>query len=293
MNLMVKMLKGALIGAGAVLPGISGGVLAVLFGLYKPLMLFLANPRDATKARLRELWPVLLGAVMGYVGIARGLGDLLEGRLRTQSLAVFVGMTLGMLPSLFSEAGERGRNRHSWMAFALALAMASGMLVAADTAKSMITPGFGWNMFCGAALALSIIAPGMSTSVILMPLRVETTEMVQGVAQSRIIDLYTHTMNAIKHFDIAALTAVMLGMVVTLMLLTKAVGWLMEKHYSVMFHGIVAIVIASTAFVFKGLLQDTTVAFGRTHLICLLIGLIVTLLLEQFNARVQKPSLEE
>ncbi len=293
MNLIVKMIQGALIGVGAVLPGISGGVLAVLFGLYKPLMRFLANPGKDVKASLRELWPILLGAVIGYVGIARVLGDLLEGTLRTQSLAVFVGMTLGILPSLFSEAGEQGRNRRSWISFILALGIGSAVLYAADTAKSMITPNFGWNMFCGAALALSIIAPGMSSSVVLMPLKVESVEMVQGVAQTKIIDLYTHTMNAVKNLDAAALAAVLLGAVLTIVLLSKAVGWLLEKHYSVMFHAIVAIVIASTAFVFKGILLDTEVPFGRTHVICILVGMIVTLLLDQFNARVEKPAMEE
>ncbi len=293
MNLIVKMIQGALIGVGAVLPGISGGVLAVLFGLYKPLMRFLANPGKNVKASLRELWPILLGSVIGYVGIARVLGDLLEGTLRTQSLAVFVGMTLGILPSLFSEAGEQGRNCRSWISFTLALGIGSAVLYAADTAKSMITPGFGWNMFCGAALALSIIAPGMSSSVVLMPLKVESVEMVQGVAQTKIIDLYTHTMNAVKNLDAAALTALLLGAVLTIMLLSKAVGWLLEKHYSVMFHAIVAIVIASTAFVFKGILLDAEVPFGRTHVICILVGMIVTLLLDQFNARVKKPAMEE
>ena len=38
------ILQGAFIGLGAVLPGISGGVLSVVFGVYKPLMELLANP---------------------------------------------------------------------------------------------------------------------------------------------------------------------------------------------------------------------------------------------------------
>ena len=44
MNVFVKIIQGALIGAGGVLPGVSGGVLAVLFGVYKPLMRLLAHP---------------------------------------------------------------------------------------------------------------------------------------------------------------------------------------------------------------------------------------------------------
>ena len=38
MQLLLHVIQGALIGLGAVLPGISGGVLSVIFGIYKPVM---------------------------------------------------------------------------------------------------------------------------------------------------------------------------------------------------------------------------------------------------------------
>ena len=99
MNWIVKMIQGALIGAGAVLPGVSGGVLAVLFGLYKPLMRFLAHPFKNLKSSIVQLWPILVGCAVGYVGIAKLLGAVLEA-YESQSLAVFVGMAVGIMPSL-------------------------------------------------------------------------------------------------------------------------------------------------------------------------------------------------
>lgn len=44
---VLHLLQGAMIGIGAVLPGISGGVLSVVFGIYEPIMAFLSNPREA------------------------------------------------------------------------------------------------------------------------------------------------------------------------------------------------------------------------------------------------------
>ena len=52
MKFIVKMLQGALIGLGAVLPGISGGVLCVVFGIYKTIMEFLADPFKKLKTVL-------------------------------------------------------------------------------------------------------------------------------------------------------------------------------------------------------------------------------------------------
>lgn len=67
---LVYVLQGALIGLGAVLPGISGGVLSVLFGVYKPLMEFLANPVSCFKSHVPRLLPYILGYVIGFMGIA-------------------------------------------------------------------------------------------------------------------------------------------------------------------------------------------------------------------------------
>ena len=44
LRLVLRVLQGMLIGVGAVLPGISGGVLCVVFGIYKPVMELLSSP---------------------------------------------------------------------------------------------------------------------------------------------------------------------------------------------------------------------------------------------------------
>ena len=86
MNWLVKIIQGALIGAGAVLPGVSGGVLAVLFGVYKPLMRFLAHPFKEWKNCLMQLWPILVGVVIGYIGIAKVLAEVLVQILQQEPL---------------------------------------------------------------------------------------------------------------------------------------------------------------------------------------------------------------
>ena len=55
---VLHLLQGAMIGIGAVLPGISGGVLSVVFGIYEPIMAFLSNPREALSQYGRLLLPV-------------------------------------------------------------------------------------------------------------------------------------------------------------------------------------------------------------------------------------------
>ncbi len=66
-------LCGVLIGAGAILPGVSGGVLAVVFGIYRPLMEMLTRPRTAVPKYWRFLPALGLGWAVGFLGVAKGL----------------------------------------------------------------------------------------------------------------------------------------------------------------------------------------------------------------------------
>ena len=59
-RLLFRVIQGALIGLGAVLPGISGGVLCVVFGIYKPIMELLSHPIKNFKTHVPKLLPVII-----------------------------------------------------------------------------------------------------------------------------------------------------------------------------------------------------------------------------------------
>lgn len=284
MNLFVKIIQGALIGAGAVLPGVSGGVLAVLFGVYKPLMKLLAHPLKEWKNSLMQLWPILLGVVIGYIGIAKLLAQVLT-TYESQALALFVGMTIGILPSLFREAGEKGRDRSAWVSMGIAFAVALAILRACRVRQVTIVPNFLWNMFGGFCLVLSMIAPGMSSSVLLLPLTAVNTAGQE-------ITLYTHVTDAIGNMDFAALLPIGVGALLTLVLLTRVIDWLLNNHYSVTFHGIIGIVIAATIFTVPTKAFTAGVSSCLVHLLFVVLGAIATLLLDKFNQKVEKPEVQ-
>ena len=61
---LFQILQGSLVGLGAVLPGISGGVLCVIFGIYKTIMEFLADPFRKLKTHLPKLLPYGIGGII-------------------------------------------------------------------------------------------------------------------------------------------------------------------------------------------------------------------------------------
>ena len=101
-NILLKIFQGALIGLGAILPGISGGVLSVIFGIYRPIMELLSHPRKNVRTHLPALFPVIIGMGIGFAGIANLLSFFLE-KYPYPSVCLFVGLIIGMFPSSYNQ----------------------------------------------------------------------------------------------------------------------------------------------------------------------------------------------
>lgn len=264
---ILQLSQGALIGLGAVLPGISGGVLCVVFGIYKTIMEFLADPFRKFKTHVPKLIPIGIGGVIGFLGIARLLGFLLE-RYETPSVCLFVGLITGMLPSLFREAGEKGRSKGSYISMVIAMLIVFALLISLKVFSVEIMPSFGWYIFCGFCLALSVIAPGMSFSTLLMPL-----------------GLYTPFVDGIGRLDFSVLIPGGIGGLATIILFAKAVDTLFKHYYSFAFHAIVGIVIAATIMIIPFGSFAVSATGCIINIICIAAGIIAALLLDKFNQK--------
>lgn len=268
---LLRLIHGALIGLGAVLPGISGGVLCVVFGVYHTIMELLSHPFRTFKKNMRVLIPLLIGVVLGFLGIAKLLGFLLE-KYPNPSVCLFVGLIGGMLPSLFREAGLKGRTKGSWAALIIAFAIILTLLISLEVISVQISTGFSAYLFCGFCLALSVIAPGMSFSTLLMPL-----------------GLYQPFVDGIGNLDFGVLIPAGIGALATVILFAKAVTWLIDNHYSIVFHAIIGVVIAATLVIIPFASFTAGIGSFIINIICLAVGIVAALALDKFNQSVEKP----
>jgi len=264
---LFKLLQGILIGLGAVLPGISGGVLCVVFGVYAPIMALLAFKKYAL-----TLLPIVIGMGIGFLGVSKALGILLKA-YPDASVCLFVGLIIGMLPSLFREARSKGSVEiKDYAAMAIAFVVVFSLLLLLNEFSVRITPNFGWYLFCGFCLALSVIAPGMSFSTLLMPL-----------------GLYTPFVEGIGNIDFSILVPGGIGALLTVILLAKGMNYLLQKHHSTVSHLIIGIIIAATLPIIPYAGFVSSVQSGITNALCLIFGLVAALLLDRFNRKVEVP----
>ena len=223
------LLCGALIGAGGVLPGISGGVLAVVFDIYRPFMELVSHPRRAIPHCWRWFLPVAAGWLAGFLGFAKGIVAALDVSA-TVTAWLFIGLILGTVPQLYREAGRQGRSSNAWLSCILCAAAVFAVLYRISrVAEVTVTPNVGWYLFCGVLWGIGVVIPGLTSSSVMMAL-----------------GLYEPVMSGLATLDVSVLGAALPGMLLTILLLARAVTRLFEEHYAVVFHGILGIVVAST-----------------------------------------------
>ncbi len=270
-EIIMRLIHGAFIGLGAVLPGISGGVLCVVFGVYRPIMELLSHPFKAIKKHAKLLIPVVIGIGVGFLAISKLLGFLLN-KYPDPSVCLFVGLIAGMLPSLFREAGQKGRSKGSFISLGICFVVVLALLLGLNAVNVKIEPNFGWYIFCGFCIALSVIAPGMSFSTLLMPL-----------------GLYTPLVEGIGNLDFSVLIPAGIGGLITVILLAKAIDTLMNRHYSVAFHGIIGIVIAATIVIIPFKSFASGIKEAVINIVCIAAGVVIALVLDEFNSKVTVP----
>lgn len=232
-RIIINIICGAAIGAGAILPGISGGVLCVVFGVYKPLMELLSNPLKGIKKSWKMFICIAIGWAVGFFLFAN-LIKLLFGTSQIYATWMFIGLIIGNFPALYKEAGSKGRNKKSIIAAIIGFVMMFAILVSISLLPGInITPGIPWFLFAGVMWGLSIIIPGMTSSSLLMSL-----------------GIYEEFNAGLASLDFRVIIPWVIGMGVTVLLLAKSVDKLFKKQYSVCFHTVMGIVAASTLVIF-------------------------------------------
>ena len=266
----MRFVKGAFIGTGAILPGVSGGALAAVFGLYERIIGFLADLRKDFVANLVFFLPVALGGAFGLFVLAFPL-DYFLINAKVQVMWLFIGCIAGTLPALYREAGKRGRKSwHLTLAAVVAVIALAGLLLARTYLNVAMPLNFGTWVLAGVIFALGIVVPGLSPSNFLL-----------------YFNMYQPMTEGIKELDLGVIIPVAIGAVLCVLTFAKLVSMLLERAYPIVFHVIFGIVIASTAIIVPTIAEHQALdAIGIVVTVALAaIGVAVGLWMGQLEER--------
>ena len=268
-SIIIDLVAGVAVGAGAILPGFSGGVLCVVLGMYPLIMELFSHPIQAIKKHWKVYIFIGIGWAIGFFAISN-LIKFMYSRYEIFTVWTFIGMIFGNIPSLYKEAGKKGRNKSSFVSMIVAfILMFAILLTVALLPSANITPNVWWYLFSGFMWGLSIIIPGLTSSSIMMSL-----------------GIYEAFNAGLAGFKLEVVIPWVIGMIFTAAALARIVEYIFKKHYSQAFHAVIGIVVSSTLMIFpvfeKYSVSDVLISAG-----CVIIGFIVAFKLSHFKIQEQ------
>lgn len=118
MKFILDCLKGIAIGAGAILPGISSGVLCVSFGIYEKLLDSVLNFFKDIKSNIKFLLPIVIGSSIGII-LFGNLLRILFSNFESQTKFCFIGIILGGIPSILKNANSKNGFKLHYLIYTL------------------------------------------------------------------------------------------------------------------------------------------------------------------------------
>lgn len=261
MNFIFSYLKGICIGAGAILPGISSGVLCVIFGLYEKLINSVLNFFKDWKKNLRFLFPIALGGLTGFILFSNILIFLFE-QYPKQTAFSFIGLILGSIPALINIANSKKNFRLHHLLFLIVSFLVAILLIFLESYFSSHVGiyygdnfSFEYLLLCGVLMSIGVIVPGVSSTIILM-----------------LLGVYETYLYAVSIINMRILLPMGIGVIIGSFICMKIMEFLLSKYHIQTYYGIIGFIIGSIFILYPGLSLDYT---GFSSIICLIIGLII------------------
>ncbi|EFX53012.1 hypothetical protein HMPREF9422_0818 [Streptococcus cristatus ATCC 51100] len=230
---IARMLKGMIIALGFILPGVSGGVLAAILGIYERMIRFLAHIKDNFVENVLYFTPVAIGMVLGIAAFSYPVNLLLDN-YKVIVLWGFAGAIIGTIPSLIKESvKESDRDRADTVTFWLSFILSGIFLYSLNGMVGTLPANFLSFVLAGALIALGILIPGLSPSNLLL-----------------ILGLYTPMLTGFKRLDLfGTFLPIGIGGALALILFSKAMDYILKHYHSRVYHFIIGIVLSSTLLI--------------------------------------------
>lgn len=281
MQFLKDMCKGAVIGIANIIPGVSGGTMAVSMGIYDRLIHCITHLFKEFKKSILFLLPILLGAAAALVASAFGLEYLFDNYPVPTNL-LFIGLILGGLPAMCKKVkGNKVKAGHV-ISFLIFFALVAGLALLGE--KEGAAADLSFNLlnviklfFVGMIASATMVIPGVSGSMILLLI---------GYYHP-IIETISSFIRALAAFDIngilngmAVLVPAGIGIIVGIFAIAKLIEIIFQKFPMYAFWAIIGLIVASPiAVVLMNLasFSGVTVLTALVSVVTLAVGFFVSM----------------
>lgn len=252
MNFLLSCIKGIALGAGAILPGISSGVLCVIFGIYEKLVDSILYFFKDIKNNIKFLCPLVIGGLIGVILF----GNILKFLFSTYPIYTnfaFIGLVLGCIPTLLKKANEeKGFKLHYLLYTLISFLIALFLLYLENNFISTdihinTTPFY--LILSGLVMSIGVVVPGISSSVLLM-----------------ILKIYPIYLEAVSTLNLYILLPMGIGLLLGGFFFLKLIKLCLTKYFSQTYYSIIGFILGSVFILFPGF------DFNFIAIVCLVIN---------------------
>jgi putative membrane protein len=239
---LLNALKGVAIGMANIVPGVSGGTVAAITGLYDELVDALGNflgGEGGWRRNLAFMAPVIVGVLVGNIMLARGIGFLLEVAPGPARFG-FMGLVLGSLPYLRKRSGiSRVQLGHVWLfAAGVTLVLWMGLAQPPDASPPLteLTPTAGLLVFGAAFLSgIAMAIPGVSGSFLLL-----------------LVGMYSTLQQGFSSLNLPVIALFTAGTLAGAVLFAKVAAALLRRFHAASYAVIIGLVAGSAIALYPG-----------------------------------------
>lgn len=244
---LIIALKGLVIGGTMLVPGASGGSMAIVLGIYDKLISAVSLFMEDKKRNFLFLSTFSMGGLLGMYLLATPILKLIQ-LYEKPTLYFFIGVVLGGIPAVFKRVEIK---RIAWQV-PVFITIGIGMVLSFSfIPKGVFESGrevgptmFLWLSLCGFIVAIALILPGISASYMLL-----------------VMGLYTETMTSVNKLDIPFLLPLIVGLIAGILIMTKALDKMMKTFPRDTYLIILGFLLGSIREIFPGIPEGMNILY--------------------------------
>lgn len=271
---LILFIKGIVLGVAFVIPGVSGGTLAVLMGIYEELIEAASNFYKSIadfKKYIMYLLPIGLGVVFSVAVFAKVIKFGLD-KAPIITILIFLGMIIGGIPALVRNVKGTKINLKDMTLMLVGLIIVISMLIFHKSNSNVVLTnmsitGYITLFLVGAIAAVTMVVPGISGSFTLM-----------------LIGYYEPILNLVNDItsfknlgpNLILIFTFMLGVFIGIIFISKIIEWCLKHYKRETYYAIIGFVLSSIISV---IYEVSKFPFNLTHLIIGIVLLVINTVL--------------
>lgn len=275
--------KGLIIGIANIIPGVSGGTLAVAMGIYDKIISAITHLLKKPKQSITTLMPYGIGALIGIIG----LSFIIEGlfvRYPLPTNLFFIGLILGSVPMLYKKVKYEKMHKGYIVSFIMTFILVIGLSLVKGNQSiqndlELNVIGVIKIFLVGIIASATMVIPGVSGSMILtiigyyLPIIERINQIIKALITFDVLQAIQYSLILIPFI---------LGVVIGIFIIAKLIEYLLKKAQTFVYWAILGLVISSPiAILIIAPIEPIAIGSLVIGSICLALGMKLAMMLSE------------